>query len=151
MSVAPDWGTSFRIMVTSRVVELDELPEGLVPICHARVWIKAIHARPRFLLRIPVLRTLFRGKLVAGISHACRNSRLHLPGSLEPLNTAVAFRAFLQSLYRQAWVVYAKPPFRQPCPRNQTDRLMVTGVVILGRLDRRAVPPRLALPFWSAR
>jgi hypothetical protein len=73
-----------------------------------------IHARPRFFLPIPVLRKLFRGKLVAGIRDAFRNGRLHLPGSLEPLNTAGAFRAFLRSLYRQTWVVYAKPPFGSP-------------------------------------
>ena len=73
-----------------------------------------IHARPRFFLPILVLRTLFRGKLVAGVRDAFRNGRLHLPGSLAPLNTAVAFRAFLRSLYRQTWVVYAKPPFGSP-------------------------------------
>jgi hypothetical protein len=73
-----------------------------------------IHARPRFFLPIPVLRKLFRGKLVAGIRDAFRNGRLYLPGSLEPLNTPVAFSAFLRSLYRQTWVVYAKPPFGSP-------------------------------------
>jgi hypothetical protein len=73
-----------------------------------------IHARARFFLPIPVLRKLFRGKLVAGVRDAFRNGRLHLPGSLLPLNTAVAFRAFLRSLYRQTWVVYAKPPFGSP-------------------------------------
>jgi hypothetical protein len=70
-----------------------------------------IHARPRFFLPIPVLRKLFRGKLVAGIRDAFRNGRLDFPGSLEPLKPDAAFRAFLRSLYRQTWVVYAKPPF----------------------------------------
>ena len=73
-----------------------------------------IHARPRFFLPIAVLRTLFRGKLVAGLRDAFRHGRLHLPGRLAPLNTAVAFSAFLRSLYRQTWVVYAKPPFGSP-------------------------------------
>ncbi len=73
-----------------------------------------IHTRPRFFLPIPVLRTLFRGKLIAGVRDAFRHGRLHLPGSLAPLNTAGAFRAFLRSLYRQTWVVYAKPPFGSP-------------------------------------
>ena len=36
------------------------------------------------------------------------------PASLAPLATEQAFRAFLRSLYRQAWVVYAKPPFGSP-------------------------------------
>jgi hypothetical protein len=33
---------------------------------------------------------------------------------LAPLKPAAAFRAFLRSLYRQTWVVYAKPPFGSP-------------------------------------
>jgi hypothetical protein len=70
-----------------------------------------IHARPRFFLPIPVLRKLFRGKLVAGVRDAFRNGRLDFPSTLERLKTDAAFRAFLQSLYRQTWVVYAKPPF----------------------------------------
>ena len=73
-----------------------------------------IHARPRFFLPIPVLRKLFRGKLVAGVRDAFRDGRLHLPGTLEPLKPDAAFRAFLRSLYRQTWVVYAKPPFGSP-------------------------------------
>jgi hypothetical protein len=70
-----------------------------------------IYARPRFFLPIPVLRKLFRGKLVAGVRDAFRDGRLDFPRTLERLKTDAAFRAFLRSLYRQTWVVYAKPPF----------------------------------------
>jgi hypothetical protein len=73
-----------------------------------------IHARPRFFLPIPVLRQVYRGKLIAGLREAFRHGRLSFPGSLAPLTTGVAFRAFLRSLYRQSWVVYAKPPFGSP-------------------------------------
>ena len=73
-----------------------------------------IHARPRFFLPIPVLRKVFRGKLVAGLRDAHRAGRLDFPGTLAPLKTEKAFRAFLRSLYRQTWVVYAKPPFGSP-------------------------------------
>ena len=73
-----------------------------------------IHARPRFFLPIPVLRQVFRGKLVAALRKAFRQGRLYFPGSLASLATDVAFRAFLRSLYRQQWVVYAKPPFGSP-------------------------------------
>ena len=73
-----------------------------------------IHARPRFFLPIPVLRQVFRGKLIAGLREAFRHGRLSFPGSLAPLGTDGAFRAFLRSLYRQSWVVYAKPPFGSP-------------------------------------
>jgi hypothetical protein len=73
-----------------------------------------IHARPRFFLPIPVLRTVFRGKLVAGLRAAQRDGRLDFPGTLAPLKPDAAFRSFVRSLYRQAWVVYAKPPFGSP-------------------------------------
>jgi hypothetical protein len=61
-----------------------------------------------------VLRQVFRGKLVAALRKAFRQGRLYFPGSLAPLATDGAFRGFLRSLYRQAWVVYAKPPFGSP-------------------------------------
>jgi len=73
-----------------------------------------VHAQPRFFLPIPVLRQVFRGKLVAGLREAFQQGRLAFPGGLQPLATAPAFRAYLRSLYRQAWVVYAKPPFGSP-------------------------------------
>jgi Putative transposase/Transposase zinc-binding domain len=73
-----------------------------------------IHARPRFFLPIPVLRQVYRGKLIAGLREAYRQGRLSFPGRLAPLKADVAFRAFLRSLYRQTWVVYAKPPFGSP-------------------------------------
>jgi hypothetical protein len=73
-----------------------------------------IHTRPRFFLPIAVLRKLFRGKLVAGIRAAFRERRLDFPGALAPLKPQAAFGAFLRTLYRQTWVVYAKPPFGSP-------------------------------------
>jgi hypothetical protein len=83
---------------------------GLAP--EATRW---VHARPRFFLPILVLRQAFRGKLVAGLREAFTEGRLSFPGALAPLATDTAFRAFLRSLYRQAWVVYAKhPPLAVP-------------------------------------
>ena len=73
-----------------------------------------IHAGPRFFLPVSVLRQVFRGKFVAAVREAFRQGRLFFPGSLAPLATDGAFRAFLRSLYRQPWVVYAKPPFGSP-------------------------------------
>ena len=45
---------------------------------------------------------------------AYRNNELCLPGDLQPLAQDKAFRSFLRSLFRQDWVVYAKPPFGGP-------------------------------------
>jgi hypothetical protein len=73
-----------------------------------------IQARPAFFLPVKVLRQVFRGKLVAGLREAFTQGRLHLPGALAALATDATFRAWLRSLYRQPWVVYAKPPFGSP-------------------------------------
>ena len=73
-----------------------------------------IHARPTFFLPVKVLRQVFRGKLIGGLRAAYVQGRLNLPGTLAPLATDAAFRAWLRSLYRQSWVVYAKPPFGSP-------------------------------------
>ncbi len=73
-----------------------------------------IHARPTFFLPVKVLRQVFRGKLVAGLRDAFTRGRLHFPGVLAALATEAIFHAWLRSLYRQAWVVYAKPPFGSP-------------------------------------
>jgi Putative transposase/Transposase zinc-binding domain len=73
-----------------------------------------IHARPTFFLPVKVLRQVFRGKLIAGLRAAQAQGRLDCPGTLAALAPAPAFRAWLRSLYRQPWVVYAKPPFGSP-------------------------------------
>ena len=62
-----------------------------------------------------VLRQVFRGKLVAGLRDGVsRGTALvsRVPYSRWPPESA--FRAWLRSLYRQPWVVYAKPPFGSP-------------------------------------
>jgi hypothetical protein len=73
-----------------------------------------IHARPNFFLPVKVLRQVFRGKLVAGLREARAQGRLDFPGTLAALAPEPAFRAWLRSLHRQPWVVYAKPPFGSP-------------------------------------
>jgi len=72
--------------------------------------------RPRFPFFLPVkaLSRVFRGKFVAGLKRAFRNGELCLPGALKPLAQDKAFCSFLRTLFRQDWVVYAKPPFGGP-------------------------------------
>ena len=72
--------------------------------------------RPRypFFLPVKVLSRVFRGKFVAGLKRAFRKGKLCLPGVLQPLAQDKAFCSFLRTLFRQDWVVYAKPPFGGP-------------------------------------
>jgi Putative transposase/Transposase zinc-binding domain len=73
-----------------------------------------IHPRYPFFLPVTVLSRVFRGKFVAGLKDAFRRGRLVFPGELQPLANDQTFCAFLRPLFRQDWVVYAKPPFGGP-------------------------------------
>jgi hypothetical protein len=73
-----------------------------------------VHPRYPFFLPVRVLSRVFRGKFVAGLKQAFRKGDLCLPGALKPLAQDKAFRSFLRTLFRQDWVVYAKPPFGGP-------------------------------------
>jgi transposase-like zinc-binding protein/putative transposase len=86
------------------------IPAGGLSADHQR-W---VHPRYPFFLPVKVLGRVFRGKFVAGLKRAYRNGDLCLPCSLKPLAQDRIFRSFLRSLFRQDWVVYAKPPFGGP-------------------------------------
>jgi hypothetical protein len=51
---------------------------------------------------------------VAGLKRAFRQSELTFFGFCQPLNQEKAFAAFLRTLFREDWVVYAKRPFGGP-------------------------------------
>jgi hypothetical protein len=86
------------------------IPAGGLSPDHQR-WVQSRYA---FFLPVKVLSRVFRGKFTAGLKRAFRKRRLAFPGSLQPVEDERAFRSFLRSLFRQDWVVYAKPPFGGP-------------------------------------
>jgi hypothetical protein len=86
------------------------IPAGGLTADH-RHW---IHPRYQFFLPVRVLAQVFRGKFVAGLRQAFRQGRLTFAGTLKPLENEKAFHSFLRTLFRQNWVVYAKPPFGGP-------------------------------------
>ena len=61
-----------------------------------------------------VLSRVFRGKFVAGLRQAFHSKRLAFYGELQSLANEKAFAAFLRTLFREDWVVYAKAPFGGP-------------------------------------
>jgi hypothetical protein len=85
------------------------IPAGGLSPDHTR-W---IHPRYPFFLPVSVLSRV-RGKFVAALKRRFQQRQLIFPGSLRPLQNEKAFRAFLRPLFRQNWVVYAKPPFGGP-------------------------------------
>jgi hypothetical protein len=54
---------------------------------------------------------VFRGKFVAGLKQLFAQDKLQFHGSQQHLATPVRFSSFLRQLFRQDWIVYAKPPF----------------------------------------
>src|SRR5215510_7035545 len=86
------------------------IPAGGLSVDRTR-WIKS---HSRFFLSIRVLRRVFRGKFVAGLKQAFQSGRLSFPGNLAALAQPKTFAAWLRSLFRKDWVVYAKRPFGGP-------------------------------------
>jgi len=74
-------------------------------------WISSGH---RFFLPVKVLDRVFRGKFVAGLKTAFHHDKLAFYGHLAVLAEPRTFAAWLRSLFRHDWVVYAKPPFGGP-------------------------------------
>src|SRR5467141_3291315 len=86
------------------------IPAGGLSLDHTH-WIKS---RSRFFLSIRVLRRDFGGKFVFGLKQAFQSGRLSFHGKLAALAQRQTFAAWLRSLFRKDWVVYAKPPFGGP-------------------------------------
>lgn len=70
-----------------------------------------IAGREDFFLPAKVLGRMFRGKFLAGLRAAYQAGKLELTGSVHALREPRHFQRLLDRLYRQSWVVYAKPPF----------------------------------------
>jgi len=86
------------------------IPAGGLSADHTR-WIQPRYA---FFLPIKVLSRVFRGKFVADLQRAFRQAKLGFYGDQKALQDPKLFRALLRSLFRQDWIVYAKPPFGGP-------------------------------------
>ena len=69
---------------------------------------------PRFLLPVEVLSCVFRGKFKDALKEAFHQQKINFYGHLSHLADKKQFARFIQTLYRQKWVVYAKPPFGGP-------------------------------------
>jgi hypothetical protein len=73
-----------------------------------------IGSGPRFFLPVKVLSRVFRDKFTDGLQQAFRDHRLVFFGDCVPLAHENNFAAFLETISRKQWVVYAKPPFGGP-------------------------------------
>jgi hypothetical protein len=73
-----------------------------------------IRCRRKFFLPVRVLSRLFRGKLLAFLRDTYARGKLQLRGQLAALTNPARFRAWLWTLKKSDWVVYAKRPFGGP-------------------------------------
>jgi predicted RNA-binding Zn-ribbon protein involved in translation (DUF1610 family) len=106
MSVLHTWGQNVLHHPHIHCV----IPAGGLSLDHQH-WVPPRYA---FFLPVKVLSRVFRGKFAAALKKAFRQKLLMFPGTLAPLAQERAFRSFFRSLFRQDWVVYAKPPFGGP-------------------------------------
>jgi hypothetical protein len=70
-----------------------------------------IDSSRRFFLPVHALSRAFRGKFVAELKQLVAQNKLQFHGSQQYLAGPGCFADFLRQLFRQDWVVYAKPPF----------------------------------------
>jgi hypothetical protein len=70
-----------------------------------------IDSSRRFFLPVKALSRVFRGKFAAGLKQLFEEDKLQFHGSQLYLAAPGCFGNFLRQLFRQDWVVYAKPPF----------------------------------------
>jgi hypothetical protein len=87
------------------------VPGGGLSPDHQR-WISTCH--PLFLLPIPILRTVFRSKFLAGLRQLYRKGLLDCRGPAAQFADPRSFQLLTQTLGNKKWFVYAKPPFGGP-------------------------------------
>ena len=78
---------------------------GLAP--DDRRWIRPKYAG--FFLPVKVLSRVFRGKYIAALRHAHDRGELDCDGAAARLRDPAQWRRFIDSLFRNDWVVYVKP------------------------------------------
>jgi len=71
-----------------------------------------IRCTGEFFIPVKVLSRVFRGKFLAYLKEAYEKGNVVFPGKRVSLKDNSAFKALLDDLYGQEWVVYCKPPFQ---------------------------------------
>ncbi|QSO45449.1 IS91 family transposase [Alicyclobacillus mengziensis] len=71
---------------------------------------KWVNSRKKFFIPVKVLSRKFRGKFLNYLKQA----KLEFYGSIVHLHDQNQFQQWISSLYQKEWVVYCKPPFKDP-------------------------------------
>ena len=91
-----------------------------------------VHPKYAFFLPVDALSVVFRARFVDGLRKAYRQRKLVLSGPTAELRNPERFHAFVDSLFRQKWVVYAKQAFGGPTqviryPGRYTHRVAISN------------------------
>jgi len=73
-----------------------------------------VNKRQSYFLPVKVLGRIFRQRFVKGLRLAYRRGQLAFGGKTASLAEARQFQAFVDRLFRQNWIVYAKPSLGGP-------------------------------------
>ncbi|MDY6839860.1 MAG: IS91 family transposase [Thermodesulfobacteriota bacterium] len=73
-----------------------------------------IGAEQEFFIPVKVLSAMFRGKFLDNLKKAYELDELKFPGKIAHLKEGFSFQKLLSSLYGKNWIVYCKPPFKNP-------------------------------------
>ena len=73
-----------------------------------------LSCRKGFFIPVKVLSRLFRGKVLDYLRESWESEELKFTGAIAQLQDPAQFSALLKDLYGREWVVYAKPPFKDP-------------------------------------
>jgi hypothetical protein len=106
LSILHTWGSNLLLHPHVHCA----IPAGGLSPDHSR-W---VHPRYPFFLPVKVLSRVFRGKFIAGLRKAYRQKKLRFHGPIATLEDPKRFASFLRTVFRQDWVVYAKPAFGGP-------------------------------------
>lgn len=92
--------------------------------------------REKFLFPVPVMRKLFKGKLMSAFRKAFEDKRILLSGDISEYGDAEKFKHLKSKLYEKEWVVYVKEPFGSPEAvvkylGNYTHRIAISNKRIL--------------------
>jgi putative transposase/transposase-like zinc-binding protein len=87
------------------------VPAGGLSADHQR-WIPTSH--PLFLLPIPILRTVFRNKFLAGLERLYGQGQLDCRGPAAEFRHPAWFQELTTRLSKKKWYVHAAPPFGGP-------------------------------------
>jgi len=106
LSILHTWGQNLSLHPHVHCV----VPAGGLSPDHQR-WIRPKY---RFFLPVKVLARIFRQRFMRGLRRAYRRNQLAFGGKTAALADAGRFQAFVNTLFAQDWIVYAKPSFGGP-------------------------------------